>query len=168
MRTCCFQHVRQIADVVLAVGIDLQRVAVIRVGQCTQPGPDRDTLASIAWQAQQFDATRVSIAQLHQYSGTGSIAAVVHQDDIHIQRQQWLGFAFAGALAGLAGGLFVFSKGSVFPDVMSIQQSFDGLLMVLLGGVQTLAGPLAGATAFTWLHDEQATSDRDFVELGKL
>ena len=64
---------------------------------------------------------------------------------IDVQRQQWFAFAFSGALAGLAGGLFVFSKGSVFPDEMSIPRSFDALIMVLLGGVKTLLGPLAGA-----------------------
>ena len=73
---------------------------------------------------------------------------------IDVQRQQWLAFAFSGALAGLAGGLFVFSKGSVFPDEMAIPRSFDALIMVLLGGVKTLLGPLAGAATFTWLQDE--------------
>jgi branched-chain amino acid transport system permease protein len=28
--------------------------------------------------------------------------------------------------------------------------------MVLLGGVQTLAGPVVGAATFTWLHDTVA------------
>ena len=51
-------------------------------------------------------------------------------------------------MAGVAGGLYVFSKGSVFPDEMSIPRSVDGLVMVLLGGVQTLSGPLFGAAAF--------------------
>ena len=73
---------------------------------------------------------------------------------IDVQRQQWFSFAFSGALAGLAGGLFVFSKGSVFPDEMSIPRSFDALIMVLLGGVKTVLGPLAGASTFTWLQDE--------------
>lgn len=73
---------------------------------------------------------------------------------IDVQRQQWFAFAFSGMLAGLAGGLFVFSKGSVFPDEMSIPRSFDALIMVLLGGVKTLLGPLAGASTFTWLQDE--------------
>ena len=73
---------------------------------------------------------------------------------IDVQRQQWFAFAFSGALAGLAGGLFVFSKGSVFPDEMAIPRSFDALIMVLLGGVKTLLGPLAGAATFTWLQDE--------------
>ena len=73
---------------------------------------------------------------------------------IDVQRQQWFAFAFSGMLAGLAGGLFVFSKGSVFPDEMSIPRSFDALIMVLLGGVKTMLGPLAGAATFTWLQDE--------------
>jgi branched-chain amino acid transport system permease protein len=73
---------------------------------------------------------------------------------IDVQRQKWFAFTFSGALAGLAGGLFVFSKGSVFPDEMSIPRSFDALIMVLLGGVKTLFGPVAGASVFTWLQDE--------------
>ncbi len=70
------------------------------------------------------------------------------------RRQQLAAFAFAGAMAGLAGGLFVFSKGSVFPDEMSITRSFDALLMVLLGGVDSLSGPFVGAGVFTYLNDE--------------
>jgi ABC-type uncharacterized transport system permease subunit len=48
-------------------------------------------------------------------------------------------FTIAGAAAGLAGGLTAFSKGSVFPTYISITRSVDALLMVLLGGVQTIA-----------------------------
>lgn len=73
---------------------------------------------------------------------------------IGVMRQQWFAFAFSGFMAGIAGGLFVFSKGSVFPDEMSIPRSFDALIMVLLGGVKTLIGPVAGASVFTWLQDE--------------
>jgi branched-chain amino acid transport system permease protein len=72
---------------------------------------------------------------------------------IDVKHYEWMAFLVAGAMAGVAGGLYVFSKGSVFPDEMSIPRSVDGLIMVLLGGVQSLSGPIFGATAFTWLHD---------------
>ncbi|RLB85663.1 MAG: ABC transporter permease [Deltaproteobacteria bacterium] len=72
---------------------------------------------------------------------------------INLQRHQWFTFAIAGMFAGLAGGLYVFSKGSIFPDEMAIPRSFDFLFMVLLGGVDSLFGPIAGSAAFTWLHD---------------
>ncbi|UCF93045.1 MAG: ABC transporter permease [Desulfobacterales bacterium] len=78
---------------------------------------------------------------------------------INLARHQCLAFAVAGVFAGLAGGLYVFSKGSVFPDEMAIPRSFDFLFMVLLGGVETLFGPIAGAAAFTWLHDQISRTD---------
>jgi branched-chain amino acid transport system permease protein len=78
---------------------------------------------------------------------------------IDVQRIQWIAFAAAGAFAGLAGGLYAFSKGSISPDsTLSVSRSIDALVMVLLGGVQTLTGPLVGAAAFTWLQDAIARS----------
>jgi branched-chain amino acid transport system permease protein len=72
---------------------------------------------------------------------------------IHTRRLQWAAFAISGALAGLAGTLFVFSKGSLSPDTLGIPRSVDALVMVLLGGVETLTGPVAGAALFTLLQD---------------
>jgi hypothetical protein len=42
------------------------------------------------------------------------------------------------------------------PSSISIAQSTDGLVMVLLGGVETLTGPVVGAAIFTWLRDALA------------
>ena len=72
---------------------------------------------------------------------------------IDVFRFQWAGFILAGTLCGVAGGLFAFSKGSIAPDVIHVGRSIDGLVMVLLGGVQTLTGPVVGAALFTWLQD---------------
>ncbi len=69
-------------------------------------------------------------------------------------RVRWLGFGLAAAAAGVAGGLFAYGKGSVFPTYMGIPRSVDALLMVLLGGVQTLSGPIVGALAFTGLQEQ--------------
>ena len=73
---------------------------------------------------------------------------------IDVRARQWAAFAVAGAFAGLAGALFAFSKGSISPETLAVPRSVDGLVMVLLGGVQTLTGPVWGAAFFTWLADE--------------
>jgi branched-chain amino acid transport system permease protein len=77
---------------------------------------------------------------------------------IHAKRVQWVAFVIAGTFAGLAGALNAFSKGSISPESLHVNRSIDGLVMVLLGGVQTLLGPVVGAVTFTWLHDTVARS----------
>jgi len=77
---------------------------------------------------------------------------------IDVKRLHWYGFALAGIVAGLAGALFAFSKGSIAPETLHVGKSIDGLVMVLLGGMQTLIGPVVGAVSFTWLQDEVARS----------
>jgi branched-chain amino acid transport system permease protein len=77
---------------------------------------------------------------------------------IDVKRVQWAGFVIAGLFAGSAGALFAFSKGSISPDALGVSKSVDGLVMVLLGGVQTIVGPLVGAISFTWLSDVIARS----------
>lgn len=63
---------------------------------------------------------------------------------INTKRVQLVAFTFAGAMAGVAGGLFVFSKGSVFPNELEIARSFDALIVVFLGGIKTLSGGWVG------------------------
>ncbi len=84
--------------------------------------------------------------------------SVLRADAIGIdaKRMQWTAFVIAGAAAGLAGSLYAFSKGSISPESLNVSKSVDGLVMVLLGGIQTLAGPVVGAVTFTWLHDTVA------------
>lgn len=72
---------------------------------------------------------------------------------VDVRRVQWMAFAGAGLLCGLAGVLFAFSKGSISPEVAGVNRSVDGLVMVMLGGVQSLLGPLLGASLLTWLQD---------------
>ncbi|GAB4180935.1 MAG: ABC transporter permease [Thalassobaculales bacterium] len=75
---------------------------------------------------------------------------------IDVKRQQWFAFALAGIFAGLAGAVYAFSKGSISPEAVAIPRSVDALVMVLLGGVQTLTGGVAGAAVLIWLQDELA------------
>jgi branched-chain amino acid transport system permease protein len=86
---------------------------------------------------------------------------------IPVARVQWAAFVIAGMAAGVAGALYAYAKGSVFPDVASIPTSVDGLVMVLLGGIETLLGPVVGATAYHWLKtDIVLTTDHWRLVLG--
>jgi branched-chain amino acid transport system permease protein len=72
---------------------------------------------------------------------------------IDVKRVHWLAFAIAGAVCGVGGGLFAFAKGSISPETIHVGRSIDGLVMVLLGGIQTLTGPIVGASVYAVLQD---------------
>jgi branched-chain amino acid transport system permease protein len=73
---------------------------------------------------------------------------------LKIRRHRWLAFTISGAAAGLAGGIYAFSRGSVDPSLLGIPTSVDALTMLLLGGIQTVTGPLVGAGALQILRDQ--------------
>ena len=72
---------------------------------------------------------------------------------LDVRRVHWIGFALAGAFCGVAGGLFAYAKGTISPEVVAVSRSIDGMVMVLLGGLQTLTGPIVGASVFAVLQD---------------
>jgi ABC-type branched-subunit amino acid transport system permease subunit len=72
---------------------------------------------------------------------------------IDVKRVHWLAFAIAGGICGIGGGLFAFAKGSISPETISVGRSIDGLVMVLLGGIQTLTGPIVGGSLYAILQD---------------
>ena len=77
---------------------------------------------------------------------------------INVRRHQLLAFVVSGAFSGMAGGLFAFYNGSVFPDFAYFTKSFEPLVVALLGGAQSFLGPLAGAFGFKileWLISRQ-------------
>ena len=70
---------------------------------------------------------------------------------VNVRRHQWVAFVVAGLFGGLAGAVFAFLKGSVFPDYLSVSMSVEPLVMVLLGGVQAFGGAPLGAAVYTTL-----------------
>jgi branched-chain amino acid transport system permease protein len=67
---------------------------------------------------------------------------------VNVRAHQWVAFVIAGLFGGLAGATFVFLKGSVFPNYLHVPMSVEPLVMVLLGGVQSLAGAPLGAAIY--------------------
>ena len=62
---------------------------------------------------------------------------------------QWAAFVLSGFWGSVAGLLYIWDYGFISPQTMSLQQSAEVLLMVVLGGAGTLAGPVVGAAVIT-------------------
>ena len=67
-------------------------------------------------------------------------------------RAKLLAFVLSGAGAGLAGALMVIFLRFASPDMMHWTKSGEFMVMVILGGVGTLAGPFIGAGALFTLE----------------
>jgi branched-chain amino acid transport system permease protein len=63
-------------------------------------------------------------------------------------RYKLAAFTLAGAVAGLAGALFATHESYISPSIMHWTRSGDLIIMVILGGMGTLYGPLVGAVVF--------------------
>jgi len=72
---------------------------------------------------------------------------------VSVPRFKIYAFTISGALAGLAGNLWAYQMGMVFPDDFSFPVSISILTMVVLGGVGTISGPVVGALIVTFLPE---------------
>lgn len=68
-------------------------------------------------------------------------------------RYKWVSFVIAGTLAGLAGFLEGMHTGIVSPAHLGWHESGTVMMMVILGGIGTLYGPVLGAFAMVFLQD---------------
>src|SRR5690606_2530539 len=72
-------------------------------------------------------------------------------------RYRLVGFVIAGTMCGLAGALLANHTDFVSPAMMHWTRSGDLIVMVVLGGMGTVFGPLLGAVALLvleeWLSD---------------
>lgn len=70
-----------------------------------------------------------------------------------VRRLKLAAFTLAGALAGVAGHMAVLTDAFVSPEMLGWHRSAEALLMILLGGIGALHGPLLGAAAYTLLGE---------------
>jgi branched-chain amino acid transport system permease protein len=62
---------------------------------------------------------------------------------------RWIAFIMAGFCGSIAGLLFVYYNQFIHPHSLSLQQSAEALLMVILGGANAFLGPIVGALIIT-------------------
>jgi branched-chain amino acid transport system permease protein len=89
----------------------------------------------------------------------GRMLVALHQNEgraralgLPVQRYKLAAFTVAGAIAGLAGTLQAQRTGFVSPDLVVWTASGEVLIMVIVGGLGTLAGPAAGAALWVLLR----------------
>jgi len=70
-----------------------------------------------------------------------------------VYRYKLVCFAIAGAVAGLAGALIANQTEFVSPSLMHWTRSGEIMVMVIMGGMGTLIGPVLGAASFLLLEE---------------
>jgi branched-chain amino acid transport system permease protein len=85
----------------------------------------------------------------------------------HTYRYKLAAFVIAGMLAGVAGHMWTMHRGFVNPELIGWHHSAEALLMILLGGLTTLHGPIIGALVFTGLGEfSQLITERKLLVEG--
>jgi branched-chain amino acid transport system permease protein len=76
-------------------------------------------------------------------------------------------FVLAGALAGAAGHMWSLHRAFVNPELVGWHKSAEALMMILLGGLGSLAGPIVGALAYSGLGEaSQLLTERKLLVEG--
>lgn len=123
------------------------------------PGLDMKDKATLYWVILVFAAAYYLFLRRLVQSSFGQIIAGIRQNErrmaamgISTYRYKLFAFVLSGMGAGLAGGLMVNFLRFASPDMMHWSKSGELMVMVILGGVGTLAGPFIGAGALFTLE----------------
>jgi len=85
---------------------------------------------------------------------TSEIAA--QASGINAAAYRTIAFVLSAFYTGVAGGLFAFVVGFLSPDAFDVFLSVDFLVMIILGGLGSVLGSVAGAAIVTVLNDSLA------------
>ena len=162
----------------LLVGLPLMRLSGLPAGIATfavlgitynvlyyweKVGPTAQTLSDIPesgrWTLGIGTVIAVAAAYAYQRSRFGRMLRATREDPhaarasgISIYRQRLVAFTLSGALAGLAGGLYVHQLGLITPDLFYLDLTFVTLAMLVFGGVGSLWGAVVGALTISALN----------------
>ena len=162
----------------LAVGLPLMRLSGLPAGIATfavlgitanvlyywqKVGPTAQTLSDIPeagrWTLAVATIIAVALAYAYQRSRFGRMLRATREDPaaaraagISVYRQRLIAFTLSGALAGLAGGLYVHQLGLIAPDLTYLDLTFVTLAMLVFGGVASLWGAVLGGLAISALN----------------
>lgn len=107
-----------------------------------------------------FSALAAFVAWRLSRSRTGRAWNAMREDEtvaastgVNVTNYKLLAFALGGVLGGLAGALFAVQLRSVYPDSFLLIISFTALAIIILGGMGTIKGVIAGALILVGLPE---------------
>jgi branched-chain amino acid transport system permease protein len=91
----------------------------------------------------------------------GSSLVAIREDEVGAEMRginttahKLIAFGISAFLTGLIGGIWAFQNTYIDPDIVFIERrTIDMVMMSMLGGLGTVAGPVIGATIMYWLRD---------------
>ena len=103
-----------------------------------------------------FAVTSISVMYLLMKSRMGLAFKAIHDNEaearmigINTAKYKLIAFVISTFFAGLAGGLYVYFYGFVDNSIFLPTNSFMPLIMTVIGGLGTVAGPIVGSIFFT-------------------
>ena len=142
----------------LTRGNDGLRVPLARLGPWTL-----DTDASRFYLAVAVAAAMILAALNIAATRTGRAFLAIRTSEIAAQASginaaayKTIAFVLSAFYTGVAGGLFAFVVGFLSPDAFDVFLSVDFLVMIILGGLGSVLGSVAGAAIVTVLNDSLA------------
>jgi len=108
--------------------------------------------AAMVWAALNLVRTRTGRALL----AIRESEVAAQASGIHVARYKTLAFVISALYTGVAGGLFAFVVGFLSPDAFDVFLSVDFIAMIILGGLGSVPGSMAGAAVLTVLNDSLA------------
>jgi branched-chain amino acid transport system permease protein len=142
----------------LTRGNDGLRVPVARLGPWTL-----DTDAARYYLAVAVAAAMILAALNVTATRTGRAFLAIRTSEIAAQASginaaayKTIAFVLSAFYTGVAGGLFAFVVGFLSPDAFDVFLSVDFLVMIILGGLGSVLGSVAGAAIVTVLNDSLA------------
>jgi branched-chain amino acid transport system permease protein len=144
----------------LTRGADGLRVPTARIGSYAL-GTDTSRYYLVTGVAVLMIAAAVNIVRTR----TGRAFLAIRESEIAAEASgvpvalyKTIAFGLSAFYTGVAGGLFAFIVGYLSPDAFDVFLSVDFVVMIIVGGLGSVPGSIAGAAAVTLLHDWLAAS----------
>jgi len=90
--------------------------------------------------------------------GMGLVAINEDEDAAEVMgvptaKYKTLAFTLSAFFTALAGAVFYLNGGGVSPEAFDLAHTVDMIVMIVIGGLGTVSGPIVGGIVYYWLYD---------------